>query len=218
MGPAVGILGVIALIALIGGVVWYQAKKRRDSMQQVAAAMGFTYRESMDDLPDSSLPLFNRGRSQEASNVLTGELAGHPAMALDFSYVTGSGKNRTTHHQTVALFPNGGEGLPAFELSPENIFHKIGQAFGYQDIDFPEHEEFSKRYLLRGEKEDDIRKVFNSEVLAFLAGKPGWSVETRGRALAVFRAERRVKPEEIPVFLADALTIMNGLTRADAPG
>jgi len=40
--------------------------------------------------------------------------------------------------------------LPFFELKPENTFHKIGQVFGYQDIDFEAFPNFSKGYLLRG--------------------------------------------------------------------
>ena len=83
--------------------------------------------------------------------------------------------------------------------------------FGYQDIDFEQAEDFSKQYLLRGEDEARIRGTFNGTVLAFLAGKPGWSVQTRGGAAALFLARTRCDPTQVPSFLADALQILSGL-------
>jgi hypothetical protein len=213
MGP---VLGILAVLAVAGGIVylaWWVEKKRREGMQRAATAMGFSYLEEDPGILAVPLPLMNRGHSRKARHVLTGELAGYPVRVMDYSYVIGGGKNRTTHRQTVALFPKGGEGLPSFELAPENFLHKLGQVFGYQDIDFPQNEDFSRQYLLRGGNEEEIRRVFSGETLAFLAGKPGWSVQVGGASMALFRARRAAKPEEIPAFLADALTIMNGLLR-----
>jgi hypothetical protein len=138
---------------------------------------------------------------------MRGSLAGRPAMLMDYQFTTGSGENQTTHRQTVALFPDAGRGLPDFELAPENIFHKIGAVFGYQDIDFESSEEFSKRYLLRGREEDRVRAAFSADALAFFAQAPGWTVQLREGRVAVYRAGRRCRPEEAPSFLAEALRI-----------
>jgi hypothetical protein len=54
--------------------------------------------------------------------------------------------------------------LPEFELRSENMFHKIGKAFGCQDINFESHPEFSKRYLLRGADEEAVRTFFTPEM------------------------------------------------------
>ncbi|MEC9473853.1 MAG: hypothetical protein VX584_04130, partial [Actinomycetota bacterium] len=56
--------------------------------------------------------------------------------------------------------------LPTFVIRPENLFHKIGSTFGYQDIDFDAHPTFSKRYLLRGPDEEAIRNTFTDEFLS----------------------------------------------------
>lgn len=217
MSQLLFVIAIIAIIAGIGFIGHQQARKRREGMRQVAIVMGFTFSEGDPGetvVGSSALPIMNRGRRREIKNVLTGRLAEHPVSVMDYSYVTGSGKSSTTHSQSVALFREGGRGLPDFELAPENIFHKIGAVFGYQDIDFPESDAFSSKYLLRGENEEAVRKTFNATTLAFLAEKPGWSVETKGGVIGLFRAERQCKPEEVPTFLADALTIMNGLSRA----
>lgn len=217
---SVEVLIVLVVIALIAAGLYAghrMERKRVEAVRQVALVMGFAYAE--DDtaapLPAAALglPLMNRGHSRSAKNVLTGTLADQPAMALDYTYVTGSGKNRATHRQSVAVFLEGGRGLPDFELAPENVFHKIGQVFGYQDIDFGEDEEFSRRYLLRGKDEAGIRGALSGEARAFLTGNPGWSIQACAGAVALFRAGQRWKPEEVPARLADSLKILNGLSR-----
>jgi hypothetical protein len=221
---AVAIIGMfVAVTGLIAGIAVAVAraeKKRVEELRTVAAAMGFTFHEpaSGDTLAQwvASLPLFDRGHSRRALATLVGEIAGTPVVVTDYRYVTGSGKNQQVHTQTVAVFTELGRGLPEFELCPEHIFHKIGQAFGYQDIDFEGHEEFSKHYLLRGKDETAVRAVFGPEILSLLGGDPGWSVQACEGRLAVFRASKRAKPPVLPAFLADALRIAGGISRRGA--
>lgn len=203
-----GILGLVGFGIYAG----YRAQKqRREALLMVCQTLGFRWQGEGDTITTHDLPIFDRGHGRKTTNVMEGELAGHAVTVMDYRYVTGGGKNSQTHHQTLALFPAGAAGLPDFELAPENILHKLGQVFGYQDLDFPENEEFSKRYLLRGADEGAIRRTFNATVLAFLAGKPGWSVQTRGGAAVLFQARTRCKPDQLPSFLADALQILGGL-------
>ncbi len=207
-----------AAIAIIGGVIYlgyYLKKKRTEAMQRVAITMGFQFEEG--DVRDTSerygaLPLFERGHSRRARNIMTGQLAGEPAMVFDYQYRTGGGKQSHTYEQTVALFPTRGRHLPDFELGPENLLHRLGQVFGYQDIDFEQFPEFSKQYLLRGEDEAAIRTAFTSTVIAGLEQTPDWSLQSRGDTLLAFYDDRKCKPEETPAFLADALRIVSGFT------
>ena len=59
-------------------------------------------------------------------------------------YVTGGGKHTRVIRQTVIYFRSPQLHLPEFALRPENLFHKMGAAFGYQDIDFDSHRKFVK--------------------------------------------------------------------------
>jgi hypothetical protein len=221
---AVGIIGafvvVTGFIVVIAVAVTRAEKKRVEEVRTVAAAMGFTFHEPAagDTLAPwvGALPLFDRGHSRRCLGALEGAIAGNAVVLMDYRYVTGSGKNQTTHTQTVAVFTEAGRGLPEFELCPEHVFHKIGQAFGYQDLDFEGHEEFSKHYLLRGRDETAVRAVFGPETLSLLGGDPGWSVQSCEGRLAVFRARKRVKPPVLPAFLADALRIAGALSRRGA--
>jgi len=207
-------LVIAGVVALIGGVIyagWLSEKKRREALQAAAMALGFNYTQEGDWSAYAGLPLFERGHGRRVRNVLQGTTAGHAVTVMDYQYTIGSGKNSQTHSQTVAVFPGSGQGLPDFELGPENFLHKIGQVFGYQDIDFEDDPEFSKRFLLRGEDEARIREVFNATVRAAAANFDDWSVQCRGGRIATFRSGNRCPPEEIPSFLANGLRVVSAL-------
>lgn len=131
------------------------------------------------------IELFNRGRSKRVSNVITGEVEGSGVQVLDYRYTVGSGKNSSTYRQTVVAITTGGVGLPDFTLARESFFHKIGQAFGYQDIDFDRFPEFSKKFLLRGEDEAAIRTLFTRRLIEAYTGRLGCNVEVRSGWLCV---------------------------------
>lgn len=210
MGSVVIIGGVLALIGGVAWLGWMQEKKRKEAIQAAALALGFSYSEegSSEGL---GLPLFERGHGRRVRNALTGQTAGNPVTVMDYQYTIGSGKNSQTHRQTVAIFPEAGGGLPAFELGPENFLHRIGQVFGYQDIDFDEDPEFSKSFLLRGEDETAIRKLFGASVRAACGNFTEWNVQCRNGRVAVFRQNWRPDPAELPSFLANALRIVTAI-------
>jgi len=210
MGSFVIIGGALALIGGVAWLGWMQEKKRKEAMQAAALALGFSYSDE-ESGECHGLPVFERGRARRARNVLTGETAGNAVTLMDYQYTTGSGKNSQTHRQTIAVFPQAGTGLPDFELGPENFLHRLGQVFGYQDIDFEEDPEFSKAFLLRGSDEKAIRRTFTASVRAACGNFTEWNVQCRGGRIAAFRSRARPEASEIPSFLANALRIVTAI-------
>ncbi len=217
----IAISGVIVLIVLIIVLSIINEKKRREAMQAFAAANGLEFHQKVRapgalDLP--AIELFTRGHSRQTSNALSGEIEGSAVRVLDYRYTIGSGKNSSTHMQTVVAVSTGGVPLPSFTLAPENFFHKIGQAFGYQDIDFEMFPEFSNRYLLRSADEAAIRSLFDGRVIDAYMNGLGQNVEVRDGWLFVFKAGRRLKPEQIQPQIEAAfgfLFELTGATRCD---
>ena len=113
--------------------------------------------------------------------------------------------------QTVIWFRSPQLSLPSFVMRPEHVVHKIGSAFGYQDIDFDSNRtaaDFSKKYLLRGADEHAIRSLFKDNVLDFFATHPGKPVlEGRGDRLILYRPGQLIRPENISVFLEEGLEV-----------
>ena len=209
---------ILAAIGVGAYLAYVAEKKRTAALADVALRLGFNFEAKVSDETAATLGsfhLFKRGRSRKGKNLMHGRSDGADAIILDYQYATGGGKNSHTHRQTVVLYPGAAtEGrLPEFTLSPEHWWDRIGQVFGYQDIDFESNEEFSAHYLLRGPDESAIRAAFGMNVLGFFAQNQGWSVESAGGSLAVYRADKRAKPEELQPFLAETAAVRRALVR-----
>ena len=201
---------------LVGLIIWLyrrkKAKERAIAMQAVANQLQWNFAETAPLNMIAGLEhfaLFSQGHSKRIKNFMYGEANGVKAAVFDYVYVTGYGKNSQTHYQTVVYLEPGNLRVPYFSLRPEGFFTKFLTAFGYQDIDFGQRPEFSKKYLLRGQDEQGIRQTFNDGLLSFFESYQGTSVDAGGNQLLLFRAGQRFQPQEIQSYLALALNVVN---------
>lgn len=210
---------IIAAAAGLGGMAYwsYQAgKNRREALQQLANEMRWTFSPQGDEGLLSALggfSLLSRGHSRRMSNVLRGSAKDVPAAVFDYQYSTGSGKSRHTSHFTAACIGVSGPPLPRFTLRPEQFFDKVGDLVGFKDIDFESFPEFSKRYLLRGENEQEVRRLFGTRAIGFIEKEAGLCMEGERDQLLVYRARRRLRVEEIRPLLDLGLRILALLNR-----
>jgi hypothetical protein len=191
--------GILAGFLFAAHFDWRRDKKRTEAFANLASRFGMQF---LGQAPVGfKLNLFTLGHDSQARNVMKGEIDGLTVSLFDYTYVTGSGKSRCEHRQTVVGLSLPTVSLPPFILMPENIFYRIASALGWHDIDFPEAPNFSKRFLLRGAQEHAIRAAFNPGVLDFFERHPGRSAEGCGRQLIYYRAGRLQPPAEIRAFL-----------------
>ena len=205
--PFVFVPVFLGLIVVVGLLIRRAEQKRREALRQVADRLGLDFEPEADAVltPDlASFHLFKQGHGRRVRNLLRGRKGRDEVWLFDYRYVTGSGKHRSTHNQSVAAFPLGSGSLPEFELRPENVLHKIGAAFGYQDIDFRDDRGFSARYLVRGRNEDAVRGLFDRRTIEAVQTARNLCVEGGGSWLVVYRAGRRVEPAKIADFLEEA--------------
>jgi hypothetical protein len=194
---------------LLAGGAWnhWQTQQRRKALSELADALGLSFQgEDNTSLWDefAGLPLFTQGRSKTVSNRIQADTDEVSLSLFDYRYTTGSGKSSQTHRQTVACFQSPQLNLPQFEIRPQSLLHGIGKVFGVQDIDFASHPRFSKSFLLRGAHEQAIRRLFTGPLLSFLETQPQITIEGRGHQLLVYRAGKRVNPEQIRDFMGEA--------------
>ena len=213
---------VIVSLAVVGvgiglGAAYLGEKKRAAALFDVALRMGFTFEAAVPKERLAALGpfrLFKRGHGHRAKNLMRGKSDGGEVVVFDYQYTTGGGQDSQTIKQTVAIYPGvATAGLPEFTLAPEHWWSKIGELFGQRDINFEASEEFSKHYLLKGPDEAAIRALFGAEPLGFFAQNQGWSVESAGGQLAVYRASQRTKPEEMQPFVAATAAVRRALVR-----
>lgn len=196
-------MGIFVLfIALMIGVMalsQYLSYRRTEAVKAFAHGSGFAYREYPRQHVNSAIwqgDLCSRGRDRSLKNLVQGEINAVAVSVADYSYVTGQGKGKKTHCQTIALIEWNQSYLPQFRLMPENIFHKIGGVFGYQDIDFDTHPDFSHQYLLQGSNEAEIRRCFSPSVLEFFQSHQRFCVESMGSVLLYYRHDYSLEPKE----------------------
>ncbi|HKS29676.1 MAG TPA: hypothetical protein VJS44_17760 [Pyrinomonadaceae bacterium] len=201
------ILFFVFLIGIIVAVVIYNNKKEKErtlAMQQVAQQMGWAFapKAEMNMIPHTGyFNLFNNGHSKSIKNMIYGQINGAKAAVFDYRYTVGHGKHSHTYMQTVLYFESPRLQLPMFTLSPENFMHRFISALGYQDIDFAQRPEFSKKYLLRGQDEQGIRQTFQDHTLAFYEANQGLHTEGGGSQLFVYRLSNRVPPQQVGQYL-----------------
>ena len=204
--------GVVIALGILTVYLAHRAEvKRTEELRQVADDMGFEFHPAPGEGLLGRYPgfhLFSQGHSRRARNLLRGQAGGLEVAVFDYSYVTGSGKHRTTWRQTVVAFEIDGAELPTFALRPEGMFHKIGQWFGYHDIDFESHPGFSKSYLLRGQNEEAVRELFTDNVLEHYERVAGVCTEGSGHRLVYYRAQQRIKPDEARRVLEEGFEVL----------
>jgi len=207
---------VLFFVLLIGGLIVATIVSRKREQERTrmltgtATMFGWQFSEvaGLNWIPNlETFPLFSHGHSKEIRNAMYGEMEGVKTAVFDYKYVTGQGKNRQTHNQSVVYFEPRDLNLPHFSLRPEGVMHKLISAFGYQDIDFGQRPTFSSRYLLRGPDEPAIRTLFSDALLGFYEMNEGSSTDGGGNQLFIFRQNYRLPPQEIQAYVNWALQL-----------
>lgn len=209
LGVVLLIVGLISLMIAANISKKKKEQKRTQDLQLIADEFGWDFEAALtlDSIPGiERLALFDLEGDREITNVMYGAVDGVNATVFDYIYTSGV-KHPTTFLQTVVLLEQNGHSLPVFRLRPEEVFDKMFSAFGYQDLDFDQHPEFSRQYILRGEDEAAIRRIFNDQVISFYENNPGTFTDAGENQLFVYRAHESLQPEEIEPFLDLALEI-----------
>jgi hypothetical protein len=191
---------VVGLIVIIWTTQWLRAKARTEAIQKVAEAQGYVFTPRADDfgVTAADLDLFKKGRSHKLKNMMSGKGPLSGAHAFDYEYTTGYGRSTRRWRQTVVAFELDHDRLPSFALQPRTFWKKVGKFFGGRSIALEAFPEFSKVYLLTGEQEHVIRRLFEGNVAQQFEREEPCCVEGNGRWLITYRTNRRVEPAEIP--------------------
>ena len=198
MGGVAALLGAGALIARA-----YE-RKRRAAYEEYSLTRGFRFEPERPEgerrFRDVFEP-FNQGRRRRWGYTISGLKNRAPFTAFEYTWVTGSGKNSSTHRMGGVVWEREAPPLPQFTLSPEGWFTRLGQMFGMQDIDFEESPEFSRAYRLKGPDETGIRSLFTPEIRQFFGATPGQHVAGGGRFLLWWRNMRLPTADQLDEWL-----------------
>ena len=95
--------------------------------------------------------------------------------------------------------------IPVFSMEKEGVLGKIFDrvmAFtGYKDIDFEMYPDFSKKFLLMGNNESEIRSFFTEEIIRFFESQHIYHIESSGNALLIFDKIKLARTDETIAFI-----------------
>jgi len=191
------IVGFVALFIVIGVFGYISSMKRRQAMMALASRLGLRfYYEKDRDMPRRYrfLDKLRAGRDRYAFNILSGSYRDNDVTIFDYHYKTGYGKD--THHHYLSFFLlNLPVSFPELVIVKEGIFSKIGQALGYDDIDFESHE-FSRKFCVRSKNKKFAYDVCNAQMIEYLLSNTDLSIEIEDNVLAI-SFSRRLSLEHI---------------------
>jgi len=201
--------GILILVFFFFFYLYRVSKKRREALAKFAQSRDLEFSKEEPHIRGvPSFHLFKQGESSSFKNVIQGRLDGQDIKFFDYSFeINGGGETNTTQTQTVIVFNVKDKKLPAFELRPEYFYHKIGALVGYNDIDFQEDPQFSKKYLLKGKDEGAIRNLFHSQIRNYFLKNEKWCVEGDGQWLIVYKAGRTTRVDSLSQFLHQTFEI-----------
>jgi len=187
-------------------------KKRTEAWKEAAGRPGMQFLGEGNTVLArfGRLQLFQTGRRQRVWNAIAVDSGEIRIVVADFRFITGSGKHAHTHQQTICALESDRFDVPHCRLRPEaRWMDALGSLFGGQDIDFAEDPQFSAAFVLQGEDEPAIRRVFHAQVREWFAERAGrgFIFEAQGNQL-VFHLGKRIPPEQAPELMDQALQIM----------
>jgi len=184
------VLFLVIGAVLVGVAFWWSAKRRKE-LAAWASAKGLAFRPGRDGSFDERYRAFDclrRGHSRAAFNIAEGDWNGRRVTAFDYRYVTGSGKNRQTHHFS-AIVLGCGVALQPMRIRPENLFDRFTEFFGLDDIDF-ESAEFSREFHVKAPDKRWAYDVLHQRTMEFLLSMPRFSIQFDDRCAIAWRNRR----------------------------
>ena len=119
--------------------------------------------------------------------MLSGSYQQNDILAFDYHYETysydKSGRHTNDHWFSFCTLTLPAV-LPGLTIRRENIFTKVAEAFGYQDIKF-ESAEFSKTFNVRSIDKKFAYDVCNAQMMEYLLANRDLSIEVENNVLAI---------------------------------
>jgi len=95
--------------------------------------------------------------------------------------------------------------IPVFTMEKEGVFERIFDRVmalaGYKDIDFEMYPDFSKKFLIMGNEESEIRSFFTDEIIRFFENHQIYHLESNGEALVIFDKIKLARTDETMAFI-----------------
>jgi len=115
----------------------------------------------------------------------------------DITLTEGAMQDREDTHITVIHISEEEIQVPDFALEPERLWSKLFEGVAGKDLDFASHPAFSKKYYLRGQHEEAVRKFFSDSIIQFLENREEVHIESHRNRLLFYKKRDLLTTSEI---------------------
>jgi hypothetical protein len=208
-GVFVVLCGIVVVIVVFRYV---SVRQRPRAMASVATRLGLSFDPAkqmakrysfLEKLRKGSV--YNINSKGYAYNTISGSFRGYDVTVFDYHYETGEDGD-PLHLDDFSLFILQLPAVfPEILIVPEDVFSKIAQAAGYDDIDFESHE-FSSKFCVRSADKKFAYDVCNTRMIEYLLANRDLSIEIEDTVLAIW-FNRLLAPESIEPNLNRLITV-----------
>lgn len=189
--PGIAIAAVVVLVLVLAIISYVREAKRRQALIELGARLNLNYQAKSYELARelSYIQWLNQGDDRYAFNIFSGLYKNREVMVFDYHYRTqntdSKGKRTYTHHYFSVLLLRQELAFPELRIYPENILGRIGQALGFDDIDF-ESVEFSRAFTVRSDDKKFAYDICHTRMMAYLLEHKGLHIEFENRTIALY--------------------------------
>lgn len=109
--------------------------------------------------------------------------------------------------------------IPPFILEKEQVLDRYFDRFmrfaGYEDVDFTLFPDFSRKFLLEGKDEGELRAFFTQDLIDFFESEKIYHIESNGDSLLIFRRLRLARNIEIQEMLYFCKRLVQALPKGE---
>ena len=122
----------------------------------------------------------------------------------DVTFSEGAAFTAETFNTTLMILKLN-KNIPVFTMEKEGVIEKLFDRViaytGYNDIGFEMYSDFSKKFLIMGNNEPEIRSFFTDEVIRFFENHQIYHLESNGEALVIFNKIKIARTDETVAFI-----------------
>ncbi len=188
---------------------------REKQLKALAKKIDFKY---YPHTPDSSnIPLRNdvaHIQIKYEANILMGNSHDCQYRISDISFNEMTGMKAGIAQLTILAISNLPFSIPVFTMSAEGLMDKFWELTFIKttDIDFTNFPTLSKKYLLQGINETDIRAFFQPSILQYLESNTIYHIESTGHKLIIYKQKTIANAEQILSTIAFAQGLVKQCT------
>ena len=176
---------------------------RQGRLKNLAAEKDYVFKPEVDWNTNylKEFHFFEIRPIERKSNCLRGKFE-EKSISWEISDVTfneGEAFSAETFNTTLIVLKLNKE-IPVFTMEKEGLFEKIFDRVmaltGFKDIDFEMYPDFSRKFLITGKNESEIREFFSNELVNFLEKNHIYHIESNGEAIIIFDKIKLARTDE----------------------